>query len=226
MHTYRLNFTNATLQIFISAYKKNKHSEKGNKFTTKKTELLTKIKSENIIKTLNQFTKNRLHISLKVLNLNKHNQQNKTKTNINLSRFKIPELEQLYPLILNQQHSAELLGIFIAEYLKKTKRHNMFFNSLHKNLSIILNKKNSKIKGIKILVKGRLNNATRSKNQYIKIGMIPLITKNRIIDYSETTSFTSNGTIGIKIWVCHKKLQNTTKSNEKNTITKIPLKNF
>lgn len=226
LHTFRLNFTTSTLQIFISAYQKNNQNEKGKKFVTKKAELLNNIKSQSVLKTLNHYTKNRLHITLKVLNLNNHNQQNKADTNINLSRFKLPELEQLYPLILSQQNSAKLLGIFIAEYLKKTKRHNLFFNSLYKSLNLILKQKSSKIKGVKILIKGRLNNATRSKNKYIKIGMIPLITKNRMIDYSETTAFTSNGTLGVKIWVSHKKLQSIKESNNKNFNTKVSLKNL
>ena len=228
LHTYRLNFSNSVLQIFISAYKKSTITKKNNNLKTKKIELVNKIKSQNILKTLNNYTNNKLHIALKILNLNDHNQLNKQKTDLNLSRFKIPELEQLYPLILNQQNSTKLLGIFIAEYLKTTKRHNFFFNSLQKSLNLLLKQKNSKIKGIKILIKGRLNNAARSKNQYIKIGMIPLITRSRIIDYSETTAFTQNGTIGIKIWISHKKLQNLKNLyNNKNTkILSTKLKNF
>ena len=228
LHTYRLNFSNSVLQIFISTYHKTKTIKNNNQIKTKKAELLNKIKSQNILKTLNSFTNNRLHITLKILNLNSHNKQNKAKTNLNLSRFRIPELEQLYPLILSQQNSAKLLGVLVAEYIKTTKRHNFFFNSLHKSLSLILKQKNSKIKGIKILIKGRLNNAARSKNQIIKIGMIPLMTKNRTINYSETTAFTSTtGTIGIKIWISYKKLQNIKKlKNENIKVYETRIKNF
>ena len=225
LHTYRLNFSNSVLQIFISVYKKTGTNKKNNNLQTKKTKLLDKINSQNILKTLNNFTKNKLHITLKVLNLNNHNQLNKKKSNLNLSKFRIPELEQLYPLIMNQQNSTKLLGIFIAEYLKTTKRHNFFFNSLHKSLTLILKQKNSKIKGIKILIKGRLNNATRSKNQSIKVGIVPLITKNRTINYSETTAFTSNGTIGIKIWISYKKLLQERKENT-NSLKTTYLKNL
>lgn len=225
LQTYRLNFSNSTLQVFISAYKKTANNEKNKKFITKKTKLLNSITSQNILKALKSFVGNKYHIHLKILNLNKHNLQTQIKTNINLSRFKIPELEQLYPLILNQQNSTKLLGIFIAESLKKTKRHNLFFNSLSKTLDTILKQKNSKIKGIKILIKGRLNNATRSQNRYIKIGMIPLITENQILDYSETTAFTSNGTIGVKIWISHKTLKTRKKLDHKN-IPATTLKNI
>ncbi len=228
LHTYRLNLSNSTLQIFISAYNKTSINRNNTQLKTKKTELLDKIKSQNILKTLKNFTKNKLHITLKILNLNNHNQQrNEGKTNLKLSRFKIPELEQLYPLILNQQNSTKLLGIFIAEYLKTTKRHNFFFNFLHKSLNLVLKQKNSKIKGIKILIKGRLNNAARSNNQIIKVGMIPLITKNQTIDYSETVAFTSNGTIGIKVWITHKKSKSLKEDKYENkTTVKTSLKNF
>lgn len=207
LHSYRLNFSNSILQIFISAYKKILSNKRNNNFKTKKTELLTNIKSKNILKTLSHFTNNKLHVNLKILNLNNHNQQNKSQASINLSRFRVHEIEQLYPLVVNQEDSAKLLGTFIAEYLKTTKRHNSFFSSLSKSLNLSLKQEESRIKGIKILIKGRLNNAARSRNQYIKLGTIPLITKNRNIDYSESTAFTPNGTIGIKIWISHKKVQ-------------------
>ena len=227
LHTHRLNFSNSVLQIFISAYKKNAPYKKNNKFKPKKTKLLNKVTSKNILKTINNFTNNKRHVVLKVLNLNRHNQQNGTKTSLNLDRFRIPEIKQLYPLISNQQNTANLLGLFISEYLKTTKRHNFFFSSLNKSLSLLLKQKNSKIKGIKILIKGRLNNAARSRNKCVKIGSIPLITKSRNIDYSESTAFTPNGTIGIKIWISHKKPLDTRKSlnSEANDLT-THLKNF
>lgn len=227
LHSYRLNFSNSRLQIFVSAYKKTLSNKRNNNFKTKKKELFTKIISKNILKTLSNFTGNKLHINLKILNLNNHNRQNKPRTNINLSRFKIPEIEQLYPLIIYQEDSAKLLGTFIAEYLKTTKRHNSFFSSLSKSLNLSLKHPTSRIKGIKILIKGRLNNAARSRNLYIKIGTIPLITKNRNIDYTESTAFTPNGTVGIKIWISHKKVLDTLQAEAPLKINSdIVLKNF
>lgn len=205
LHSYRLNFSNATIQIFVSAYHKTASSKKKITFKTRKTELLNKIKSENILKTIGHFTDNKFHVHLKILNLNSHN---KLKTNLNISTFRVPNMEQLLPIITNQQGSASLLGTFMAEYLKTTKRHNFFFSSLSKNLNLILKQPDHQMKGIKIAIKGRLNNAARSQNKYIKVGSSPLITRNQNIDYSETTAYTPNGTIGIKIWVCHKRASN------------------
>jgi len=67
-----------------------------------------------------------------------------------------------------------------------------------------MGQKLSKVQGIKILIAGRLNNAARSRNKIIKIGKISLLEINSKIDYSETTAFTSNGTFGVKVWICEK----------------------
>ena len=227
LHSYRLNFSNSVLQILISTYKKAAPNRKNNRLKTKKAELVSKIKSKNILKALNRFTNNKLHINLKVLNLQNHSLQKRLKTTQNLSKFRIPEIENLHPIVINQKDSAKLLGTFIAEYLKTTKRHNFFFNSLSKSLKLMLKQQDSKIEGMKILIKGRLNNAARSRNKLIKLGTIPLITESRNIDYSESVAFTSNGTIGVKIWISHKKLQSASKitANCDKTST-FNLKNF
>jgi ribosomal protein S3 len=60
-------------------------------------------------------------------------------------------------------------------------------------------------KGIKIKIKGRFNGAPRAKHKIINIGNnMPVLTLNSNIDYAETTSYTSNGTFGVKVWVCEK----------------------
>ena len=111
----------------------------------------------------------------------------------------------LYLILTTQKGSANLLSTFIAKQLKKTKRHNFFLNLLLQNIVLIMNQKHSKINGIKILLKGRLNNAPRSRNKIIKLGKIPLIKQNISNDYSESVSITPNGTIGIKIWINQQK---------------------
>ena len=68
----------------------------------------------------------------------------------------------------------------------------------------MINQKFSKIKGVKILIKGRINNAARSQTRIIKLGKISLISQSSNINYSESTAFTSNGTIGIKVWISEK----------------------
>ena len=158
---------------------------------------------KNLLKNLKQFAGNKPSIVIKTKQINEEFFQE----NIELSflgienKFTIPEMKLLYLILLTQKNSANLLSIFISKQLKKTKRHNFFLNLLLQNLTLIMNQKRSRIKGIRILFKGRLNNAPRSRSKIIKLGKIPLIKQNTDNDYSESVSITPNGTIGIKVWI-------------------------
>ena len=200
LQNYRLHFSNSVLHIFLSIYKKNEKTLKLKKITKD----LNKINFKNILKNLTKFTNNKLHITLKTIIINnpkRHINTNKTLQNLYLHRFRIPEMKRLYFTLATQPDSAKLLGTFIAEQLRITKRHNFFLNSLNKSLSLLINQKHFKIKGIKILIKGRLNNAARSRNRIFKLGKIPLLTEDIKINYARSTAFTPNGTIGIQIWI-------------------------
>ena len=133
---------------------------------------------------------------------------------IKTSFFK--EGEQILTPIVTQ-NSAKLLSNFIAIQLRNVKKqHNFFLNFLQESLKNIITQNFSKIQGIKIVIKGRINNAARSRKRVIELGKISLITQNSKINYSESTAFTSNGTIGIKVWISEKKIINvsTTKKNK------------
>jgi small subunit ribosomal protein S3 len=60
----------------------------------------------------------------------------------------------------------------------------------------------NKVKGIKIQVKGRLNNVDIARKEVFSKGSIPLHTLRADIDYCYWPAFTSNaGTIGVKVWI-------------------------
>lgn len=204
LQSYRLIFSNYMLNIFLSIYKKNEktaHSNKNEGLNNKKTKVFSKINLKNILKNLNEFIGNRLHITLKIMIINnpkRHKTTNKILSSLNLHRFRISEMKRLYFTLATQPDSAKLLGDFIAEQLRITKRHNFFLSSLNKSLTLIIPQKCFKIKG-------SLNNAARSRNQIMKIGKVPLLTENIKIDYPESTSFTPNGTIGVQVWISQKK---------------------
>lgn len=69
---------------------------------------------------------------------------------------------------------------------------------------MIVKSKFSKVKGIKILIKGRLNGKPRSNYRIIQIGKISLQTIESVISHNQSTSFTPYGTFGIKVWICEK----------------------
>jgi small subunit ribosomal protein S3 len=56
--------------------------------------------------------------------------------------------------------------------------------------------------GIKICVGGRLNGAEIARTETYKEGRIPLHTLRADIDYAISTSHTTYGCIGIKVWIC------------------------
>jgi hypothetical protein len=109
----------------------------------------------------------------------------------------------LHTLILTVKlkNSANLLSNYISTKLSKTKRQNQFCYLLKHILVILQKTKISEIKGIKIKIKGRFNGKPRSSSKYIIIGEIPVQTISKKIDFFESTSFTLNGTFGVKVWI-------------------------
>ncbi len=60
---------------------------------------------------------------------------------------------------------------------------------------------NREVKGVRVMVKGRLNGAEIARKEWLKEGQIPLSTFRADIDYSRATAYTTYGTIGIKVWI-------------------------
>lgn len=177
-------------------------------YSTSKTLEFIKF-SKNILRNLNLFNNNKFNITLTVQEINSINGNPKSKRILlRLRKFGqttfYKEGKRLLIPFITQHNSAKLLTHFIATQLRTIKRHNFFFNFLKESLTLGVNQKISKIKGIKLIIKGRLNNAARAKHRIITIGKIPLTTIDSKIDYSESTAFTSNGTLGIKVWTYEK----------------------
>lgn len=57
------------------------------------------------------------------------------------------------------------------------------------------------VKGVKIVVKGRLDGAEIARIEWAKKGRIPLQTLRADIDYANDTAYTSYGTVGVKVWI-------------------------
>lgn len=57
------------------------------------------------------------------------------------------------------------------------------------------------IKGVKIMIKGRLDGNEIARTEWLKKGRIPLQTIRANIDFSNRTAYTTYGTIGIKVWI-------------------------
>jgi small subunit ribosomal protein S3 len=57
--------------------------------------------------------------------------------------------------------------------------------------------------GIKIQCKGRLGGAEMARCEQYMEGRVPLHTLRADVDYAISTSFTTYGTIGVKVWIFH-----------------------
>jgi ribosomal protein S3 len=166
----------------------------------------------SMFKVLSLFTHNQFNIAVnfccvnKDLNFLKVTQK---KNFILLQKFRntpfLKEgIELLFHVVCNK-NSANLLAKFISFQIQKIKRHKFFLSFLKQSLTIMLNSNVSKIKGVKILVKGRLNGVPRAKHKMITVGDVPVQSISEKIDYSQTTSHNSNGSYGVKVWVVEKK---------------------
>ena len=166
---------------------------------------------QEMFKTLNLFLDNTTKINANFSCLNKDFSFLKTiqtKKFILLQKFRMTPflkegLELLFYVTCNR-NSANLLAKFIALQIKKIKRQKFFFSFLKQSLSVMLNSEISTVKGIKIILKGRLNGVPRAKHTILVIGDVPVQSISETIDYSQTTVHNSNGSYGIKVWVVEK----------------------
>lgn len=181
----------------------------------KKTSVLLK----NILSIgLNLYIKNKI-VNVKIQNLTKKFELNiKTKNSYYLDYKRVlPKLKRflkapyqknfikLLFIVVSEKGSAKLIADSIAFYITKNKkRHNYLLFILKFTLTEIINLNFSKIKGIKIVINGRFNGAPRAKQKLLKIGVIPLQSFNTNVDYYHSTSYTQNGTFGVKVWICER----------------------
>lgn len=175
--------------------------------------LKTNLFIEKFFETISMFLNIKLNICLTLKQLNKNTKPNITKKVFKFFKKSLTQLRKykynkffkeglnVSYVVVKNRDSSFLLGKYIAKEIENLKRHNFFIKYLKIVLSILINAKFSKLKGIKIKLKGRFNGTPRAKHKTILIGKeIPLLSINTKVEYSETIANTSNGTFGIKIW--------------------------
>jgi ribosomal protein S3 len=115
------------------------------------------------------------------------------------------ELIKILILCVFEKNSSKFLADYIAFcLLKQKKRHNYLLFILKKSLNNLIYLNFSKVKGIKIMISGRLNGAPRSRSKILNIGNTPLQSIDCSINYATSTAYTPNGTLGIKVWMHYK----------------------
>lgn len=92
--------------------------------------------------------------------------------------------------------SAAVVGQTIAADLEKRMPSR---RTMKKQLEGIM--QNKEVLGARIQFSGRIDGAEIARRQWLAKGRLPLQTLRANIDYSETTAFTTYGTIGIKVMI-------------------------
>nr|WPW47589.1 ribosomal protein S3 [Coccidia sp. AB-2023a] len=92
----------------------------------------------------------------------------------------------------------ELLNYFIKTQLIKSEPLRKILKNLIKLISL---ETNSSIRGLKILISGRINGIKRARKETLKIGNLPLQNLNYNITYNLNYVKTSYGILGIKLWL-------------------------
>lgn len=182
------NINKSELSFFLNDFVDSLIKFIGKKLTVVLTfQILTKTIKKNLNKKTIEF------LQKKVTRLNKYKQNSFFKEGINT----------LY-ICSKQNNSANLLAEFIAIQLKKNKKqYNKFFLNFIKKCLKSFKKENSlKTNNIKIQIKGRLSRSSRAKKMVFRIAnKLPILTIKANVDYSEKVAYTSNGTIGVKVWI-------------------------
>lgn len=103
---------------------------------------------------------------------------------VSVQEIKYPELD------------ATIVGKSIAEQLEKR----VSFKKAMKKAAISVMK--SGARGVKIRCSGRLGGAEIARDEWIRLGSIPLHTLRSDIDYGFAEAHTTYGVIGVKVWIC------------------------
>lgn len=112
----------------------------------------------------------------------------------------------LFCLMNTTKNTSLLFAKFIAKFFKvfhRTRKINKFLRFLTEFIESIDSdkSKNTRIKGLKVSIKGRFSGAPRSKVRVFERGQIPLQTFKHEISFALTHTHTSYGVFGIKVWV-------------------------
>ena len=111
------------------------------------------------------------------------------------------EIVNVLVIVLKKKNSEFLLADFIAFQFSTLKNHNLFLRFLKQTISQFIYSNISSLNGLKFSVKGRINGVPRSSVKTFLIGELPIQSYNKNIRYAESVSYTSNGTLGFKIWL-------------------------
>lgn len=107
-----------------------------------------------------------------------------------------PELKVDIEEVRSPESNAAIVGYMIAEGLEKRMP---FRRVLKQTVEKVM--ANRDVKGVRVMVAGRLGGTEMARTEQIKKGRIPLQTFRADIDYAREKAYLPYGVIGIKVWI-------------------------
>ena len=118
---------------------------------------------------------------------------------IKLKYFK--ELLNILMIVLRKKSTAQLLVDYLVFQMSVSQQHTNFLRFLKQSLLLLFKANLSSVKGLKLLIKGRINGVARASIKGLEIGEIPRNTLKKSVNLFKSVSYTSNGTLGVKLWL-------------------------
>jgi len=107
-----------------------------------------------------------------------------------------PEIKIDIEEVRSPETSAEIVGQMVAEGLEKRVQ---FRRIMKQTIEKVM--ANRDVKGVRIMMSGRLGGADMSRVEELKKGRIPLQTLRADIDFARVRANLPYGVIGIKVWI-------------------------
>jgi len=98
--------------------------------------------------------------------------------------------------IRNPEENAALVAQMIAEQIEKRIPYR---RAMKRAIDRSMQSKN--VKGIKIMISGRLDGVEIARSEWLAQGKIPLQTLRADIDFAKAEAHTTYGVVGIKVWI-------------------------
>lgn len=97
--------------------------------------------------------------------------------------------------VRNPDTDAQLVAENIAQQLERRVSHRRAMRQA------IARAERANVRGIKVMVAGRLGGAEIARTEWERVGRVPLQTLRADIDYGFAVAYTIYGTIGVKVWI-------------------------
>jgi len=101
-------------------------------------------------------------------------------------------------LLLRRWDSASLVARAVSISIEKRLSLKSIFTQL---IQEAINQKN--VRGVRMLVSGRINGAEIANSESRQRGAVPLHGFDHKIDYATEDVYTSYGIVGVKVWICY-----------------------